>query len=115
MISQIDQTMYRLKNLDSLQQKLSYQSSTGKKLQDGSDDSVLYSRELVVDDKIRTFEGLKTQIERTKIQNDSSDSAMEEIKKIILSVEEQNENLPEGFGDMLFEQLIILKYNRLGK
>ena len=38
-----------------------------------------------------------------------------EIKKIILSVEEQNENLPEGFGDMLFEQLIILKYNRLGK
>ena len=33
----------------------------------------------------------------------------EEIKKIILSVEEQNENLPEGFGDMLFEQLIILK------
>ena len=39
----------------------------------------------------------------------------EEIKKIILSVEEQNENLPEGFGIMLFEQLIILKYNRLGK
>ena len=39
----------------------------------------------------------------------------EEIKKIILSVEEQNENLPEGFGDMHFEQLIILKYNRLGK
>ncbi len=39
----------------------------------------------------------------------------EEIKKIILSVEEHNENLPEGFGDMLFEQLIILKYNRLGK
>ncbi|WP_164469509.1 hypothetical protein [Aliarcobacter cryaerophilus] len=39
----------------------------------------------------------------------------EEIKKIILSVEEQNENLQEGFGDMLFEQLIILKYNRLGK
>lgn len=86
MISQIDQTMYRLKNLDSLQQKLSYQASTGKKLQDGSDDSVLYSRELVVDDKIRTFEGLKTQIERTKIQNDSSDSAMEEIKKIMESI-----------------------------
>ena len=39
----------------------------------------------------------------------------EEIKTIILSVEEQNENLPEGFGNMLFEQLIILKYNRLGK
>lgn len=83
MISQIDQTMYRLKNLDSLQQKLSYQASTGKKLQDGSDDSVLYSRELVVDDKIRTFEGLKTQIERTNIQNKTSDSTMKEIKNIL--------------------------------
>lgn len=83
MISQIDQTMYRLKNLDSLQQKLSYQAATGKKLQDGSDDSVLYSRELVVDDKIRTFEGLKTQIERTKIQNNTSDSTMKEIKNIL--------------------------------
>ena len=83
MISQIDQTMYRLKNLDSLQQKLSYQAATGKKLQDGSDDSVLYSRDLVVDDKIRTFEGLKTQIERTKIQNNTSDSTMKEIKNIL--------------------------------
>ena len=33
MISQIDQTFYRLSNLDSLQQKLSYQKSTGKKLE----------------------------------------------------------------------------------
>lgn len=39
----------------------------------------------------------------------------EAIKKIIKSVEEQNETLPKGFGDMLFEEIIILKYNRLGK
>jgi flagellar hook-associated protein 3 FlgL len=89
MISQTDQTMYRLKSLDSLQQKLSYQASTGKKLQDGSDDSVLYSRELLIDDKIRTFEGLKTQIERTKIQNSTSDSTMKEIKNILEYVSAQ--------------------------
>ena len=41
---------------------------------------------MVVNDKNRNFEGLKTQIERTKIQNDSSDSAMEEIKKIMESI-----------------------------
>lgn len=40
----------------------------------------------------------------------------EEIKKLINEVEKTNENLPEGFGDMLFEQIIILKYNnKLGK
>jgi len=39
----------------------------------------------------------------------------EEIKKIIQEVEKANDTLPQGFGDMLFEQIIILKYNRLGK
>ena len=83
MINQTDQMLYRLSNLDNLQQKLSYQTSTGKKLQQGSDDSVLYSREISVDDKIRTFEGLKAQIQRTKIQNNTADSSMKEIKNIL--------------------------------
>jgi len=39
----------------------------------------------------------------------------EEIKKIIQEVEKSNDTLPKGFGDMLFEQIIILKYNRLSK
>ncbi|QKF59376.1 hypothetical protein ACN2EN_06485 [Aliarcobacter lanthieri] len=39
----------------------------------------------------------------------------EEIRKIIEEVEKSNDTLPEGFGNMLFEQIIILKYNRLGK
>ncbi len=83
MINQTEQMLYRLSNLDNLQQKLSYQTSTGKKLQQGSDDSVLYSREISVDDKIRTFEGLKAQIGRTKIQNNTADSSMKEIKNIL--------------------------------
>lgn len=83
MINQTDQMLYRLSNLDSLQQKLSYQSSTGKKLQQGSDDSILYSRDISVDDKIRTFEGLKIQIERTTIQNKTADTSIKEIKNIL--------------------------------
>ncbi|WP_198304377.1 hypothetical protein [Arcobacter vandammei] len=36
-----------------------------------------------------------------------------EIRKIIADVEEANENLPEGFGKMLFEKIIVMKQNRL--
>lgn len=86
MISQTEKTLYRLSNLNNSQQKLSYQTSTGKKLEQGSDDSVLYARLISVDDKIRTFEGLKTQVERTKVQNNSSDSSMKEIKNIVDSI-----------------------------
>lgn len=83
MISQIDQTFYRLSNLDSLQQKLSYQASTGKKLENGSDDSILYSRIISLDDKVRTFEGLKEQVQKTNSQNNVSDAALRESKEIL--------------------------------
>uniref|UniRef100_UPI0040476195 flagellin N-terminal helical domain-containing protein n=1 Tax=Aliarcobacter sp. TaxID=2321116 RepID=UPI0040476195 len=83
MINQTDQTFFRLSNLNAEQQRISYQSSTGKKLQDGSDDSVLFSRENFVDDKIRMYDGLKTQIEKTTAQNNIADSSMAGIKKIL--------------------------------
>lgn len=83
MINQIDQTLYRLSNLDSLQQKLSYQASTGKKIEKGSDDSILYSRIISLDDKISTYEGLKTQIGKTTAQNNTSDSSLSETKNIL--------------------------------
>lgn len=36
----------------------------------------------------------------------------DQIQNIIEAVEKSNENLPKGFGSMLFEQIIIHKYNR---
>jgi flagellar hook-associated protein 3 FlgL len=86
MINQTDQMTYRLSLLDTQYQRNSYQSSTGNKLQQGSDDSMLYSRIISVDDKVRTYEGLKTQIERTNIQNNAADSSMSEMKKIYESM-----------------------------
>jgi len=83
MINQTEQTLYRLSNLDAQQTRISYQMSTKKKLQQGSDDSVLYAREIYVDNKIRVHEGLKTQIERTTAQNAVSDSSVGEIKKLL--------------------------------
>lgn len=39
----------------------------------------------------------------------------EQIKNIITSIEKANENLPRGFGSMIFEQIMIHKYNNLNK
>lgn len=36
----------------------------------------------------------------------------DQIHNIIKNVEKTNENLPKGFGNMLFEQILIYKYNR---
>lgn len=81
MINQTEQMSYRLSVLDAQYQKNSYQMSTKNILQQGSDDSMLYSRIISVDDKVKTYEGLQTQIERTNIQNNAADSSMSEMKK----------------------------------
>jgi flagellar hook-associated protein 3 FlgL len=83
MINQTDQLLYRLSNLDIQQQKNNYQMSTQKELQEGSDDSTLYSRLISVDEKIRTYEGIQTQIQKTTVQNNTADSSMAQIKKIL--------------------------------
>lgn len=35
----------------------------------------------------------------------------EQIKNIITVVESEHKDLPEGFGNMLYEQILIMKYN----
>lgn len=89
MIDQTQQMMYRLSNLDTQYQKNSYQQSTGKILQNGSDDSVLYARVISVDDKIRTFEGLKSQVDKTTLQNNTADSSLSQIKKILETIKSE--------------------------
>src|SRR5574344_554153 len=88
MISQIDQTIYRLNNLDKLQEKLNFQFG-GTKLQYGSDDSVLFGRITSAEGKIRTYEGLKTQIERTQVQNNTADAAMGSMIEALRTVKSE--------------------------
>ncbi len=88
MISQIDQTIYRLNNLDKLQEKLNFQHG-GKKLQHGSDDSVLFGRITSAEGKIRTYEGIKTQIERTQVQNNTADAAMGSMIEALRTVKSE--------------------------
>lgn len=82
MINQTDQTLFRLANLNAEQTRISYQLATGKKINNGSEDASAYSREIFVDDRIRTYEGIKYQIERTTAQNNVSDSTIGEMKKL---------------------------------
>lgn len=35
----------------------------------------------------------------------------EQIKNIIKIVEKEHSELPDGFGNMLFEQILLMKYN----
>jgi len=82
----IDMTNYMMNNVNNLNvenERISYQLSTGKALENGSDDSVLYARILDIEDDMRVYGGLKTQIEKTTAQNNVSDSTMDEIKSSI--------------------------------
>jgi len=83
MIRSTQTTMYRLDNLNNEQQRISYQMSTGKKLQYGSDDANVYTREVYIDDKINVYEGLKVQIEKANAQNTMSDSTLAEAKDLV--------------------------------
>jgi len=74
------QMIYRLGNLNTQSERISYQMSTGKKLDRGSDDSNTYARELYVNDKMRIYNGLKVQVDKTHAQNIASDSSMKEVK-----------------------------------
>lgn len=104
MIGQTEQMMYRLSNLDAQQQKITYQMSTKKELQNGSDNSVLYSRVISVDDKIRTYEGLQSQVEKTTLQNKTSDSSLSGIKKLFDFIKQEltkantDTTTPEGIA-----------------
>ncbi|WP_323593085.1 hypothetical protein [Aliarcobacter butzleri] len=79
MIAQVNSSLYRLNDMSSTQDKLTYQMS-GKKLQYGSDDSMLFGRLSHIDDKILAQTGIKDQIEKTKALNLSADSALAEVK-----------------------------------
>lgn len=86
MIDLTSQMSYRIGNLDIQNQRISYQMSTGKVLENGSDDSVLYGKYLGVENNLRTYEGLQTQIEKVTAQNNVADSTIDEIKKTLEAI-----------------------------
>lgn len=84
----VNSTTYRLGNLDKYQAKLNFQMG-GSKLQFGSDDSVTFGRLTHTEDKIKTQQGIKSQIERAEVLNTSSDSAMKEVNTLLMKTKEE--------------------------
>lgn len=80
MINITDQMMFNLNNLNKENMRINYQMSTGKLLQQGSDDSAVFSKQLYFDDKIRVYEGVQEQIKRAMTLNDSVDSTLANVK-----------------------------------
>jgi flagellar hook-associated protein 3 FlgL len=86
MIDLSNQMIYRIGNLNNESERISYQMSTGKVLENGSDDSVLYARYLDVENKLRDQEGLLIQIDKTVAQNNVSDSVIAEAKTTLENI-----------------------------
>ena len=84
----VNSTTYRLGKLDNYQAKLNFQMG-GSKLQFGSDDSVTFGRLTHTEDKIKTQQGIKSQIERAEVLNTSSDSAMKEVNTLLMNTKEE--------------------------
>ncbi len=89
MIRSTSETLFRLENLNKEQLRISYQLSSTKKLQYGSDDANLFTRDIYLDDKLKVYEGIKLQIEKTTAQNNVSDSTLAEVKNLLTYVKQE--------------------------
>ena len=83
MIDLTSSTLFRLDNLNKAQIQLSYQQSTGKLIDRGSDDTQIFASEIYVQDKITVYEGITFQVEKTAAQNSNSDSALASMKTLL--------------------------------
>jgi flagellar hook-associated protein 3 FlgL len=88
MIDLSSQMIYRIGNLNAESERISYQMSTGKVLQNGSDDSVLFARYIDIETKLRDQEGIQNQIEKTIAQNNISDDNIDEVKTTIDNIKQ---------------------------
>ena len=86
MIDRTSSMLYHINNLNTQNERVSYQMASGKVLDKGSDDSLLHARVINLEDKLRVTEGLKLQIEKTRALNDSADASIGEIKYALDSI-----------------------------
>lgn len=80
MIDMSNNMMYHLGNLNSTNTRISYQMSTGKNQEKGSEDSLLYNDILRIENKLRVTESLELQLAKTSAINDSADTNMADMK-----------------------------------
>jgi len=86
MIDSSRSMLFHIGNLNSESQRISYQMGTGKNQDKGSEDAMLHSRIINIQDKLRVTESLKLQITKSNVINEVSDSSMEEMKLSLDSI-----------------------------
>jgi flagellar hook-associated protein 3 FlgL len=95
MINTSQNMLYHIGNLNSENERISYQLATGTNQNKGSENSILHSDLINLDDKLRVTEGLKLQMTKTAVINDSADSSMASLK---LSLDNIKIDLQKGLN-----------------
>ncbi len=86
MIDKTSTMLYHINNLNTENERISYQMATGKVLDKGSDDSILHAEVINLEDKLRITESLSLQLTKTKAMNDTADSSIAEVKTALDSI-----------------------------
>ena len=87
MVSSINSIMYNLNLLNEKNAKVTYGLSSGNALQNGSDDSQQYNQILSVNNKVRTYDSILSQIQSSSSYNETSDSTVSSIKTSLESAQ----------------------------
>ena len=96
MIDKTGSMLYHINNLNTENERISYQMASGKVLDQGSDDAMLHARVISLEDDLRITEGLKLQIEKTRSINDTADATIGETK---ISLDSIKIDLMKGLND----------------
>lgn len=115
MINSLSESMYRLDILNEKYERLNYQQSTKKKIDDGSDDSLVFTKEIYIEDKVSVYEGIKKQIEIIDAQNNSADSSVADIKDLMSTIKSEILRALDGTMDAESKKSIAINLEGMKK
>ena len=83
MIDTSQNMLYHIGNLNDESTRISYQLATGTNMDKGSENSILHSNLIDLDDSLRVTVGLQNQLTKTQVINDVADDSMQELKRLL--------------------------------
>jgi flagellin-like hook-associated protein FlgL len=86
MIDMSNRMLYHINQLNNQSERISYQMASGKVLDKGSEDSLLHSEVINLEDKLRVTERLQLQITKTRVLNDTADTQVADTKEALESI-----------------------------
>jgi len=83
MIDMSTNMLYHIRNLDSENVRISRQMATKKEIDNGSENSLLHSNLINLEDKLRISTNLQLQLSKTKVVNTTADTSLADMKKAL--------------------------------